>query len=445
MKRNFTHVIALAISAVIGVSTVFAQTVMSPYCETAAGHFGTVEGTDPASHIYITIANSGENKVTVTIAPYDDNTAGVNYLEVPGFTPAGTANTGEAQEQLSVELTFADGQTIQNITVLWGNPGWDGRWQLNAENFNINSVCGECDLNTPPTVISAEAISTSSSSAEINVEGSDAAGGYINSWIVEIGGKRTDITDMESDGRITITGLNPNSAYSAAIYAKDRCNNISENSKTVYFNTESAEIECNGEAGHFGTPDNYRVSYAFEYKDGNLKVTLKPYDSNLTFRDEAPVNMAISSLPGEQPMTVNDERTEATYGMTVEEGTSYGIYFLFGLSDAAGNEMTAENLSDSEHLIYYAGGECADQQSAIKNVNALTTAIWPNPTDRYLNITSDEKIERIDILSPSGQILVCHSPNAESAVLDIASLCTGKYIVIVTTASGSSVETMLVH
>lgn len=129
MRKLFT-LFAIAATAV---GSAFAQTVASPFCETAVGHYVkqadySFETAPADSKVYMTIANSGENQITVTVKPYEENTKGINFLEVNGQT-MGTAETGEALEELSVTVTFAAGNATQNFNVLYGNPGWGGRWQ----------------------------------------------------------------------------------------------------------------------------------------------------------------------------------------------------------------------------------------------------------------------------------------------------------------------------
>lgn len=441
MRKLFT-LFAIAATAV---GSAFAQTVASPFCETAVGHYVkqadySFETAPADSKVYMTIANSGENQITVTVKPYEENTKGINFLEVNGQT-MGTAETGEALEELSVTVTFAAGNATQNFNVLYGNPGWKGRWQYTVENFNINATCGECDLTAAPTVTSAELVGTTSGSATFNVAGQDEQGSAISTWIVEIGGTQQEVVDMEGDGQISVSGLLPATEYTATILAKDRCGNISENGLDVPFTTEAVVTECSGDKGHFGNPDNLKVSYTFAYADGNLTITLTPYNSEDTFGNV--VNVSISTMPGEQPMTISEDKKSATFTTAVAEGQTCSIYFLYSLSSLVGNEMTAENMNDSEHLIYYTGGDCG-QSSAINENAAASNTLWPNPASKYVNVTSDEVIERIDVVAQNGAMVMVSTPGSESAVLDIAGLDAGRYIVIINTASGQNVETMLV-
>lgn len=444
MKRIFTLAVTIA-SMFAGAALMNAQT-LSAWCETPTGHLGTMEGMDPASYIYLTVANSGENQITVTVKPYDDNTKGVNFLQVNagGVTVMdGEAQTGEAQESLTAVVNLNAGTTTTLVEVLYGNPGWDGRWMVQIPNFDINSICGDCDLTTPPTLNSDECslISTTVSSATFAVSGKDAADGPISTWIVDINGNKQEVLDTENDGQITVSGLIPGTDYTAVIYAKDRCNNVSEEGATIKFTTESAVSSCEGSKGHHGTPDILHVNYSFSYANGQLTATLTPYNADETFGNV--VNMAISTMTGEQPMTISSDKKSATFTTAVAEGQTCSIYFLYSLSNIDGNEMTAENMSDSEHLIYYTGGDCG-QSSAINENAAASNTLWPNPASKFVNITSDEVIERVDILSENGVLVLVSSPASESAIIDIASLTVGRYIVIINTASGQDIQTMLV-
>ena len=141
-------------------------------------------------------------------------------------------------------------------------------------------------------------------------------------------------------------------------------------------------------------------------------------------------------------MTISEDKKSATFTTAVEDDQTCGIYFLYSLSSMAGNEMTAENQGDSEHLIYYVAGQCSG--SAVAENAAANTAMWPNPASKYVNVTSDEVIERIDVVAQNGAMVMVSTPGSESAVLNIAGLDAGRYIVIINTASGQNVETMLV-
>lgn len=444
MKRIFTLAVTIA-SMFAGAA--FAQTVRSPFCDTPVAHYVgqenyNFETSDQSSRILLTIANSGENQVTITVKPHESNNKGVNYLYVSGQED-GTENTGEALDELSVTLTFGTGSQTQNFAVQWGNPGWTGRWQYNVTNFDINSICGDCDLTTPPTLNPDECslVSTTVSSATFAVSGKDAADGTISTWIVNIDGNEQEVIDSENDGQITVSGLIPGTDYTAVIYAKDRCNNVSEESATIEFSTESAVSSCDGNKGHFATPDVLQVSYSFSYANGQLTTTLTPYNADETFGDV--VNMAISTMTGEQPMTISSDKKSATFTTAVAEGQTCSIYFLYSLSSLPGNEMTANGINDSEHVIYYTGGDCG-QSSAINENAAASNTLWPNPASKYVNVTSDEVIERIDVVAQNGAMVMVSTPGSESAVLDIAGLDAGRYIVIINTASGQNVETMLV-
>lgn len=444
MKRIFTLAVTIA-SMFAGAALMNAQT-LSAWCETITAHENRVnDEIYNYSQIYLTIENSGSQQITVTIKPVEGISGGINYLLVNGGNATATDGQegGESQESLSTVVSFNDDVTIANLEVLWGTPNKAGLSLIRIQNFDINSICGDCDLTTPPTLNPDECslVSTTVSSATFAVSGKDAADGSISTWIVNINGNEQEVLDSENDGQITVSGLIPGTDYTAVIYAKDRCNNVSEKSATIEFSTESAVSSCDGNKGYFATPDVLQVSYSFSYANGQLTATLTPYNADETFGDV--VNMAISTMPGEQLMTISSDKKSATFTTAVAEGQTCSIYFLYSLSSLTGNEMTAKNMNDSEHLIYYTGGDCG-QSSAINENAAASNTLWPNPASKYVNVTSDEVIERIDVVAQNGAMVMVSTPGSESAVLDIAGLDAGRYIVIINTASGQNVETMLV-
>lgn len=450
MKKSLLIAAALLTAAIMPAT---AQT-QSSWCETATGHLGgSIETTDASSHIYLTVqAHPSEtNALQVIVKPYEDNTVGISFIQINGGNTVVTVGDGTAastekltEEQMTLTVPFNEGVTSGQVEVLYAYPGWNGRWMVQIQNFDFTSTCGDCDLTEAPTMTSAEVVegSATMSGIQLNVAGtttpSTGEAEAITKFRVKIGNGTTDYT--AENGVITLSGLSASTDYTAQVYAVDRCNNQSEGYKEVSFTTTAPETSCGGDRGHFGTPENLKVSYTIVYDDqSSATVTLKPYDSGRTL-DVA--NIAITGVAGEQLMTIAEDGSEATYTFEVVKDQIYGIYFLYSLDNMDGNEMTAENINDTENLIYYRGAYCSP--TGIEETEAAEASLYPNPASQYVNITAADEIKLVRIIGTDGGLKLAAAPASESATIDIASLASGQYIVIIETASASYTETMLV-
>jgi hypothetical protein len=107
-----------------------------------------------------------------------------------------------------------------------------------------------------------------------------------------------------------------------------------------------------------------------------------------------------------------------------------------------------ENLIVGTHNYYvtavYLGGE-SDPSNEIEVVLITTginenpeasTGVYPNPAKNQVFISTQEKIRNISILNQAGQILLSNTPNENNKKLDVSSLATGLYLVLIETNEG---------
>ncbi len=65
-----------------------------------------------------------------------------------------------------------------------------------------------------------------------------------------------------------------------------------------------------------------------------------------------------------------------------------------------------------------------------------TLLMYPNPTDKNLTVSSDQPIDRFEILDLQGRMLFTFDPNSESFNVDVSSLNSGLYILHLFTEHG---------
>lgn len=102
-----------------------------------------------------------------------------------------------------------------------------------VNNANTHILVTPVGDNTPPVWNSASLVSYGCYSAVISVDASDAFG-IASIYVVEL-----DADYVPAEGKITITGLTPNTDYSFTLKAKDPAGNSSDPSDAIEFKTKS--------------------------------------------------------------------------------------------------------------------------------------------------------------------------------------------------------------
>ncbi|MBQ5424071.1 MAG: T9SS type A sorting domain-containing protein, partial [Bacteroidales bacterium] len=78
-----------------------------------------------------------------------------------------------------------------------------------------------------------------------------------------------------------------------------------------------------------------------------------------------------------------------------------------------------------------------DPATGINETSALEIALYPNPANDILNITSSETISEIEIVNTLGQVVKRIEVNADNAVCNVEELTSGVYMVRIRTASAT--------
>jgi hypothetical protein len=72
------------------------------------------------------------------------------------------------------------------------------------------------------------------------------------------------------------------------------------------------------------------------------------------------------------------------------------------------------------------------------------TSIYPNPATDFVNLTSEQQIQQVNILNQTGQLISTERVNAKSYSLDVRALQSGVYILTIENANGFASEMIVV-
>ncbi len=237
-----------------------------------------------------------------------------------------------------------------------------------------------------------------------------------------------------AEGKVTLMGLTPNTTYNITITARDAAGNLSTNSELVTFTTLDRSSECSGDKGHFGTPADHHIHFTITTNPANndLIYTVTPIEASRTIEF-----IEVHTTSGYHVMTIAGDKSSATFTHTgLTAGTSVGIRFLYNLSGMVGNSMTAADvtLSDPNIIYFKVGDQCT--LSSINTLTASDVSIYPTLVKDNLQISSSQEINQIQVKNLLGQtIRVIQAKGLEKSV-NLSSLSTGNYIVVVKTAAG---------
>ncbi len=130
-------------------------------------------------------------------------------------------------------------------------------------------------------------------------------------------------------------------------------------------------------------------------------------------------------------MSANPNRGTVTGGGTYPEGTVITIEAIAneGFEFASWSDENTDNprqitvTADATYIASF------DPATGIEENASLEIALFPNPANDILNITSSETISEIEIVNTLGQVVKRIEVNSDNAVCDVEELVNGVYIV----------------
>ncbi|MDD4529330.1 MAG: T9SS type A sorting domain-containing protein, partial [Bacteroidales bacterium] len=121
-------------------------------------------------------------------------------------------------------------------------------------------------------------------------------------------------------------------------------------------------------------------------------------------------------------------------------GNYEGLYYPF-------HTNTAENWGNTRCYIYngdllysnysHGGNNCIDPLMGVENIsedNSIT--LYPNPTSKDVNISSENIINSIEVFNSFGQRVYQEETKAKDKTIEISSLSKGVYIIVANTDKG---------
>ena len=122
----------------------------SDYCEKVVSHLGIASGQE-ASEIKLTVVNSGEKSMKVTIE--SNNEDAVDFMLIPGDvtgSPTQSAVDESVAGKMSITLTWAEtAPTDVALNILWSKVSTEGNWQLGdaPTTFKFDATCATASID----------------------------------------------------------------------------------------------------------------------------------------------------------------------------------------------------------------------------------------------------------------------------------------------------------
>lgn len=253
MKKITTVLAALLMAS----SSMFA-TELSEYCDYPTGHENNAEFGDASGLVLLTISKQSDNELAVTIKERSDATVIIDFLEVVAYVDGDyysfTCGTDEGTVLSEYKAIVTFDTMPENITlssIYWSTTGWDGRWALWNLVVPFDAVC-DYDYNddVKPVMGTASVVSTTYSSITLGLDATDTDNDGVANTITDYvitdtaNGITNSVVEANSNGEVTITGLNPATTYNFTIAAMDNAGNISDNTTTVTATTDELDELC---------------------------------------------------------------------------------------------------------------------------------------------------------------------------------------------------------
>ncbi len=198
----------------------------------------------------------------------------------------------------------------------------------------------------------------------------------------------------------------------------------------------------------------YRIGELLDYKDtlwGNSVISyLKYYNTAPVITSTAPVT-AISFEEYSYEVIATDAEGDQLYyslenepeGMYMEGNT---IYWIPGEDVTTSGEVTvivSDGFYTDSEMFTIEVEQVEEQSNIHDNDNSDDTHFYPNPVKDMLYITSGESINRIEIVSLTGEVVLADNVNHLEKQLNLSSLNDGLYIVILYCDEGIKTQRIL--
>lgn len=278
-----------------------------------------------------------------------------------------------------------------------------------------------------PTNFVASLGSVTGSSIELLLNANDNSG-TIAYTISYSGGTFTIYNPAGNQKSVVIPNLSPNTNYIFTISAADMNGNVFANNPVVLNATTTIDPGCSGddtEAQEGSFAEGY--TYSFQTIGTDVKITVELLDEKVGLvaflRNQSPFSETQMTNVSGQIFT--QTITGQTNGSTI----NYAIKFAY-----------AGGLAVTKFLSYEVGFDCS--LGVQSNVESIAFS-FQNPVNDMLSITSNTKIEKVEINNLLGNLVFSTTSNTEN--IDVSNFSKGVYLLTVYSGTQKSVKKLIVN
>ena len=278
-----------------------------------------------------------------------------------------------------------------------------------------------------PTNFVASIGSVTGSSIELLLNANDNSG-TIAYTISYPGGTFTVYNPASNQKSVVIPNLSPNTNYVFTITAADMSGNEFANNPIVLNATTTIDPGCSGndiEAQEGSFTEGY--NYSFQTIGTDVKVTVELLDERVGLvaflRNQSPFSETQMTNVSGQIFT------QTITGQTIGSTINYAVKFAY-----------AGGLAVTKFLSYEVGFDCS--LGVQSNVESIAFS-FQNPVNDKLSITSNVKIEKVEIYNLLGNLVLNTTSDTES--IDVSNLSKGVYLLTVYSGTQKSVKKLIVN
>lgn len=282
------------------------------------------------------------------------------------------------------------------------------------------------DTQAPTNFTAALGIVTGSS-IELLLNANDNSGtvAYTISWS---GGTFTVYNASGNQKSVVLPNLSPNTNYVFTVTAADIAGNTFANNPIVLNATTSTDPGCSGtdsEAQEGVFIQGY--NYAFQTIGNDVKITFELLDDRVGV-----VAFLRRQTPFSETQMTNVSGqifTQTITGQTAGTTISYAVKFAY-----------AGGLSVTKYFSYVVGTDCS--LGVITPTKSLVFS-FQNPVDDVLTISSNLKVDKVEIYNLIGNLVLNTTTNTNS--IDVSNLSNGVYLLTVYSGTQKSIKKMIVN
>lgn len=279
-----------------------------------------------------------------------------------------------------------------------------------------------------PTNFTATLGTVTSSTVEILVNGQDNSGSVF--YNVAYGSQNIQTSSLSGVQKsIVVPNLNPNTNYTFTVTARDFTGNNAVNNPIIINASTTGVISCSGTSA-LALEGSFTTGYQFNYETlGNsVKITYTLLDTDKVgvvgfLRRQTPFQ--------ETQMTpvVGNTFTQTITNLTQGQSITYGVKFAY-----------SGGLSVTQYYTYQVGNNC---NLSLVDANQSFDFQIENPAKEFLNITSSETIDKIEIYDLMGKLVL--KTNETNNPIAINQLTKGVYLLNVFSGERKQVKKLIVE